>query len=63
MSGEHSTEGRRAVALKKLRELRIGGREENELVEEFVGRVLYLLDEGRGEETKGEETTSKDYQW
>lgn len=44
LSNEHSAEGRRAVALKKLRELRVGGREANELVEEFVLRVLELLD-------------------
>lgn len=47
LSGEQSSDGRRSVALKKLRELRAGGLEENELVEEFVCRVLDLLDEGK----------------
>ena len=45
VSGEQSSEARRRVALKKLRELRMGGREENVLVEEFVERVLELLDD------------------
>ena len=44
VSGEYTAEGRQYVALKKLRELRKGGREENELVEEFVLRVLELLE-------------------
>lgn len=35
VSREQTAEGRQLVALKKLRELRKGGREENELVEEF----------------------------
>jgi hypothetical protein len=41
---ETSAEGRRSIALKKLRELRAGGREENEQVEEFVQYVLRKLD-------------------
>lgn len=45
VSGEQSSEARRKVALKKLRELRMGGREENVLVEEFVERVLELLND------------------
>lgn len=45
LSGEQTSDGRRSVALKKLRELRVGGIESNELVEEFVCRVLDLLDE------------------
>ncbi|KAK9483796.1 hypothetical protein V1527DRAFT_412576, partial [Lipomyces starkeyi] len=45
-SGEHTAEGRHDVALKKFRELRAGGIEDNIEVEEFVGRVLSLL-EGR----------------
>lgn len=44
LSGEHSTEMRREVALKRLKELRIGGEEQNELVEEFASRVLELLE-------------------
>lgn len=43
ISGQQSSEARRRVALKKLRELRMGGREENIFVEEFVNRVLELL--------------------
>lgn len=42
VSGEMTDDGRRTVALKKLRELRKGGREENELVEDFVTRVLQI---------------------
>ncbi|KAK9335181.1 hypothetical protein V1521DRAFT_373592, partial [Lipomyces starkeyi] len=45
-SGEHTAEGRHDVALKKFRELRAGGIEDNIEVEEFVGRVLSIL-EGR----------------
>ncbi|KAK9349734.1 hypothetical protein V1523DRAFT_356526, partial [Lipomyces doorenjongii] len=45
-SGEHTAEGRHDVALKKFRELRAGGIEDNIEVEEFVGRVLHIL-EGR----------------
>lgn len=43
VSGEDTTEGRREVALHKLRELRVGGKESNELVEEFATRVVELL--------------------
>lgn len=42
VSGEHDSFGRRQVALKKLGQLREGGKEQNELVEEFVSRVLEL---------------------
>lgn len=42
VSGEMTDDGRRTVALKKLRELRKGGREENELVEDFITRILHL---------------------
>ncbi|KAK9471095.1 uncharacterized protein V1510DRAFT_368761, partial [Dipodascopsis tothii] len=45
LAGEHTTEGRRAVALHKLRELRAGGVEENAEVEEFVDAVLAALAE------------------
>lgn len=41
-AGEATIEGRKTIALKKLRNLRIGGNEENELVEEFVSRVIHL---------------------
>lgn len=41
---ENSTEGRREIANMKLTGLRSGGREENEIVEEFVERVLFLMD-------------------
>lgn len=43
VSGEPSKEGRRAVALKKLRRLRKGGSEENEAVEEFASLSCQLL--------------------
>ncbi|KAJ8102451.1 hypothetical protein POJ06DRAFT_244676, partial [Lipomyces tetrasporus] len=46
VSGETTIEGRHDVALKKFRELRAGGTEDNIEVEEFVGRVLDIL-EGR----------------
>lgn len=42
VSGEATADGRWAVALKKLREMRKGGREQNELVEDFVQRVVAL---------------------
>ncbi|KAK9475819.1 hypothetical protein V1514DRAFT_338868 [Lipomyces japonicus] len=41
-SGEQTEEGRKDVALKKLRELRAGGVEDNIEVEEFVARFLEL---------------------
>lgn len=41
---EVTAEGRRTIALKKLRELRSGGREQNEQVEEFVQYFLNKLD-------------------
>jgi hypothetical protein len=47
LSGEESMEGRRDIALRKLRDLRVGGREANELVEEFATRLLELLDEAK----------------
>lgn len=42
-SGESTSEGRRAVALRKLTELRMGGLESNEIVEMFCSRVSELL--------------------
>ncbi|KAK7205194.1 hypothetical protein BZA70DRAFT_304827 [Myxozyma melibiosi] len=45
-AGEHTAEGRRAVALKKLRELRAGGVESNSEVEEFVVYVLEMMEKG-----------------
>lgn len=44
MSEEQTTEGRRAVALLKLNDLRKGGKQENEIIELFVNRVLELLE-------------------
>lgn len=44
ISGENDPYGRRQVALKKLAQLRQGGREENELVEEFVSRVIECME-------------------
>lgn len=49
-AGEGSAEGRRAVALRKLTELRVGGLEANELVEEFCARAAALLEEQEEEE-------------
>ncbi len=43
-AGEVTDEARRAIALKKLKELRIGGDEQNELIEEFCQRILELLE-------------------
>lgn len=43
LTNESTTEGRREIANKKLCNLRIGGIEENELIEDFVSRVLTLL--------------------
>ncbi|KAK9458893.1 protein HIT1, partial [Lipomyces oligophaga] len=40
LSGESTSEGRRNVALKKLRELRAGGLEENQEVEDFVQKLM-----------------------
>lgn len=42
VSREQTAEGRQLVALKKLRELRKGGREENELVEEFCSYIAKI---------------------
>lgn len=41
-ANEMTIEGRKDIALKKIRGLRVGGREENELVEEFINRFLEL---------------------
>lgn len=41
---ENTAEGRREIANMKLTGLRSGGREENEIVEEFVDRVLFLME-------------------
>lgn len=43
LTNEPTMEGRRDIAKKKLCNLRSGGFEENELVEEFVHRILYLI--------------------
>ncbi|CAH2351779.1 protein Hit1p [[Candida] railenensis] len=43
LTNESTMEGRREIANKKLCNLRIGGIEENELIEDFVSRVLTLL--------------------
>ncbi|CAK7896111.1 hypothetical protein CAAN1_05S06722 [[Candida] anglica] len=45
LTNEQSTEGRREIANKKLCNLRIGGVEENEVIEDFVTRTLTLLQE------------------
>ena len=45
ISGESNSEGRRIVALKKLRELRKGGREGNEAIEELVCEVTKLWED------------------
>lgn len=44
VTNEATPSARMEVANMKLCELRMGGPEENELVEEFVGRVVHLLD-------------------
>lgn len=44
---EPLAENRREIANLRLCELRIGGSEENELVEEFVSRVLHLMESAR----------------
>ncbi|GEQ71466.1 hypothetical protein JCM33374_g5150 [Metschnikowia sp. JCM 33374] len=43
-------ENRKEIVNMRLCDLRIGGAEENELVEEFVQRVLYLHDENNKQE-------------
>ncbi len=43
LTNDPTMEGRCDIAKKKLCNLRSGGFEENELVEEFVHRVLYLM--------------------
>lgn len=43
LSGEQSQEGRKIVALKKIRELRKGGREANAAIEDLAVRVIQLL--------------------
>jgi len=45
LSGEQSSEGRQLVALKKIRELRKGGREANAAVEELVTIVNSLWEQ------------------
>lgn len=45
VSGEQTSAGRREVANAKLTQLREGGVEENELVEDFVTRVLEMMEE------------------
>lgn len=47
ISGESVLENRKEIANLKLTNLRSGGSEQNELVEDFVERVLFLLDEDR----------------
>lgn len=42
ITNEPLAENRREIANMRLCDLRIGGQEENELVEEFVGRVIEL---------------------
>lgn len=46
VSGEQTSAGRREVANAKLTQLREGGVEENELVEDFVVRVLEMMEKG-----------------
>lgn len=48
LSGESTASARREVANAKLTQLREGGVEENELVEDFVSRVLYLMEREQG---------------
>lgn len=45
ITGESVSDNRKEIANLKLTNLRSGGLEENELVEDFVGRVLFLLNE------------------
>lgn len=52
ISGEWTREGRRAAALRKLTELRFGGMEANEVVEEFCGKVTEVMASAR-EKNKG----------
>lgn len=47
ITGESVLENRKEIANLKLTNLRSGGSEQNELVEDFVERVLFLLDEDR----------------
>ncbi|RLV83817.1 Protein HIT1 [Meyerozyma sp. JA9] len=49
ISGEQTTAGRREVANAKLTQLRGGGSEENELVEDFAARVLEIMEENKRE--------------
>ena len=46
ITGESVLENRKEIANLKLTNLRSGGLEQNELVEDFVERVLFLLNEG-----------------
>lgn len=45
ITGEPMLENRKEIANLKLTNLRSGGLEENELIEDFVDRVLFLLSE------------------
>lgn len=45
ITGESMLENRKEIANLKLTNLRSGGLEQNELVEDFVERVLFLLNE------------------
>lgn len=49
---EPLAENRREIANMRLCELRMGGSEENELVEEFISRVLHLMDAGTATEDR-----------
>ncbi|ODQ77705.1 hypothetical protein BABINDRAFT_169013 [Babjeviella inositovora NRRL Y-12698] len=44
IANEPTAEGRREIANKKLCDLRVGGPEENSLVEEFCSRVIELME-------------------
>lgn len=43
LSGEQTTEGRRMVALKKVRELRKGGRDANAAIEELAVLITQMV--------------------
>mmetsp|Transcript_1794 Transcript_1794/g.1952 ORF Transcript_1794/g.1952 Transcript_1794/m.1952 type:complete len:142 (-) Transcript_1794:2571-2996(-) len=45
LTGESVLENRKEIANLKLTNLRSGGSEQNELVEDFVERILFLLEE------------------
>lgn len=49
LTNEHQAMNRREIANMKLCNLRVGGLEENELVEDFIKRFLYLwAEQGQG---------------